>query len=217
MTNSINFSEEICCPYCNNSAPMKELSATVIKKVNQEIHDAYLDDLTITQYWQILECPACRKNTLREGYFNDHFSDEGIIYKIIFPLSNNKNFNLPNAIRAAYNAAQKVKYIDSNAFAVLLGRLLDTICEDKKARGKTLFDRINDLATKSIIPDQVAKLAFGLKDFRNIGAHANLGSLSQAEIPIIEEITEIILDYVYNTPMLIENVKAKIKILKIST
>jgi hypothetical protein len=214
MPSELLFSEEIICPYCNNVAPMKEISSTTIKSKTENHGELYMPEVTLSKYWQILECPACRKNILREGWYNDFFVEDGINYKVIYPLSFNKEYTLPGKIKTAYTAAQKVKHIDSNAFAVLLGRLLDLICEDKNAQGNTLYERIRYLSINNIIPDQVTELALGLKNFRNIGAHANLGNLSENEIPIIEDITEIILDYIYKTPMLIEKVKMQISILK---
>jgi uncharacterized protein YutE (UPF0331/DUF86 family) len=88
------------------------------------------------------------------------------------------------------------------------------ICIDKKANGKVLSDKIKSLAEKGIIPQQISQIALGLKDLRNIGAHADLGELSDNEIPIVEELINAILEYVYEAPAIIEKVNIEIQKLK---
>ena len=100
---------------------------------------------------------------------------------------------------------------------MLLGRVLDLICIDKNAEGDSLFERLKDLATKNIMPEQLADMAHQLRQLRNIGAHANLGELTRSEIPILEALNRAILEYVYSAPTLIESVQEKIDALKTTT
>jgi Domain of unknown function (DUF4145) len=162
-----------------------------------------------------LECPACRKNILREGICREEIDDEaGPGYVIIYPEFSNRNFNLPEGLNKAYKAAQNVKNVDPNAYAVLLGRLLDKICIDKNAIGNTLNDKIKSLAKNGVIPEQISRIALGVKDFRNIGAHADLGELSDNEISIVEELINVIIEYIYEAPSMIQKVEREISKLK---
>jgi hypothetical protein len=45
--------------------------------------------------------------------------------------------------------------------------------------------------------------ARGLRQFRNVGAHAELGELTKEEAPILENLTRAILEYVSSAPLLI--------------
>ena len=91
---------------------------------------------------------------------------------------------LPKAIHSAYEAAGKVRRIDANAYAVLLGRVVEIICQDRKAQGESLHDKLQDLASRGEIPAELVEMAHGLRQLRNVGAHADLGELNESEITI---------------------------------
>jgi hypothetical protein len=85
---------------------------------------------------------------------------------------------------------------------VLLGRVLELVCEDRGAKGKSLDARLKFLAKEGIIPKNLAEVAHGLRHLRNVGAHPALGELTPAEIPILDDLTRAILTYVYSAPIL---------------
>ena len=214
------FTEEIECTICKNKVHMEVLYDCIIKSEEQYIKglienfEATTNDL----HWQIIRCPACYNSLLREGWWNEIFGDEtGPNYSIIYPKQNMqyKKINaLPEDIERAYNAAEKVKSIDSNAFAVLLGRVLDKILIEKNANGDTLNNKLNDLAQRGLIPKTITDAAHSIRELRNIGAHANLGELTEEEIPILEDIINVILVYLYSVPDMIIQVTKKITNLK---
>ena len=143
-------------------------------------------------FWEILECPACDHVLFRRGDWHEYIHDEtGPEYEILYPNGTESIRGLPSQIAKSYEAAQKVKTIDSNAFAVLLGRVLDLVCIDKKAKGDSLFKRLKDIADKDIMPQQLAEMAHALRQLRNIGAHADLGELTDVEVPILEDLTHL--------------------------
>ncbi|MCI0563315.1 MAG: DUF4145 domain-containing protein, partial [Nitrososphaera sp.] len=117
-------------------------------------------------------------------------------------------------IDRAYDAALKVRNIDSNAFAVLLGRVLDLVCLDKQATGNSLFERLNFLAARGDIPQQLADIAHQLRQLRNIGAHADLGELTSAEVPVLDGLCRAILEYVYKAPQLLQVAEQRLQQLK---
>lgn len=164
-------------------------------------------------FWEVLECPACRQITFKKGYWHECIPDE-FTPEILYPTGSEQILGLPERIAKACEAAQKVKAIDSNAFAVLLGRVLDLVCIDKNAVGESLYERLSDIASKGIMPQQLAEMAHALRQLRNIGAHADLGELTKAEVPILEALSKAILEYVYAAPALIQLVQTKIDSLK---
>jgi len=93
-----------------------------------------------------------------------------------------------------------VRNIDANAYGVLLGRILELVCQDPNAIGKYLANKLGDLASKGEIPDRLVGVANGLKDLRNVGAHPTLGELTAVELPILDRLCRAILEYVYSAP-----------------
>jgi hypothetical protein len=156
-------------------------------------------------------CPACRRVNLRShdwGPWDDPYS--GPVWTSLFPAPSRTPAALPTQVAKAFEAANRVRNVDPNAFAVLLGRVLDHVCQDRGAAGQSLNDRLNDLAAKGEIPQKLADMAQRLRDLRNVGAHAELGELTQAEIPVLDDLCRAILEYVYSAPDLVDRVKRRL-------
>lgn len=133
---------------------------------------------------------------------------------VLWPTQPKELDGLPENVATAYKAARAVREIDANAFAVLLGRVLELICLDRGAVGNSLSNQLQDLANKGEIPGRLADMAHQLRALRNIGAHASLGDLTRAEVPVVDELCRAILEYVYTAPSRIAKVEQRIQQLK---
>lgn len=210
---SNKFTQPLTCNHCGNKAPML-IAATYNKIRNHEDESSCLS-WDEGNFWEMLECPSCSEILFRKGYWHEYLCDEaGPDYEMLYPSRSESIRGLPIHIAKTYEAAQKVKAIESNAFAVLLGRVLDLVCIDKNAAGGSLFERLQDIANKGIMPQQLAEMAHALRQLRNIGAHADLGELTSAEVPILDDLSKAILEYVYSAPALVQLVQLKIEKLK---
>ena len=110
--------------------------------------------------------------TLRSYDWHSGYMDgSDIEYKVLYPLGKKVLRGLPTKIDAEYQAAQKVRNIDANAFGVLLGRVLDLVCEDRNAPGETLDQKLKTIAENNEIPLKLVAVAAGIQKLRNIGAH----------------------------------------------
>ncbi len=118
---------------------------------------------------------------------------------------------LPPEVERAYKAAQEVKRIDVNAFGVLLGRVLDKVCEDRGATGDSLAKRLQDLAARGEVPEHLVDMAHQLRQLRNVGAHANLGELTAGDVPILDGLIRAVLEYVYSAPAFVRQVEQRIE------
>lgn len=207
------FTEPAKCGHCGNFAPMKiGADFSAIKQVYDEDIDVSYREGYI---YEILVCPSCSKINLGARYFNqiecDAFPSS---LEIIYPSNDQIPVGLPVSIEKAYITAIKVKQIDANAYGVLSGRLLEMICEDRKANGKNLNSKLEDLSKKGEIPSNLVGVANGLRNLRNVGAHAVLGELTQDEIPIVNNLTKAILEYVYSAPHLAHIAEEKLNKLR---
>ncbi len=210
------FSETRECGHCGNSAPME-----IVKEYSQ-VKTYYEDPDSVYQYdegniYEMLLCPACKGVLLRCYHYHEMMYPSEVEYKELYPISTNSPQGLPDTIKKAYEAANKVRPIDTNAYAVLIGRLLELICEDRNASGKFLSDRLTDLANKGEIPAKLIGVSNSLRTLRNIGAHATLGELTTGEIPILDNLCRAILEYVYSAPFLVEEAEKCVLKLKRSS
>lgn len=162
--------------------------------------------------YQLLKCPACHAISFRSYFWNDGYmeSEADVSYRQLYPSDIRLPFGLPVQIEKALMAAMKVKPIDSNAFGVLIGRVIELVCADRNATGRFLSNKLEDLAKRQEIPQKLVGVANGIRQLRNVGAHAELGELTPEEVPIMEDLCRALLDYVYSAPFLAQKAQDKI-------
>lgn len=223
---SNEYSQVLTCGHCGNRGPMKTLTkytesdelwvSDIGEVVNSfgtvKVDRGFSIDCGIT--YELFRCCACNKETLRKISWRDANDPDRWHFTLLYPQFEPLHNNLPEEVEKSYLAALRLKNVDVNAFAVLLGRTLDSVCIDRKALGKDLFERIKDLAKKGEIPDKLATMAHQLRQLRNIGAHADLGELTKEEIPVLQSLCEAILEYVYQAPALMERALRRLEELK---
>jgi hypothetical protein len=166
--------------------------------------------------YELLKCPACAGILLRKYNWHSALMEDGEPppTEILYPTTRGNPEGLPDPIAKAFTAAQRVRNIDANAYGVLAGRVLELVCVDKNAEGKFLGNKLDDLARRGEIPERLVDVANGLKDLRNVAAHAVLGELTKAEVPILEELTRAILEYLYRAPHLATMAERRLASLK---
>jgi hypothetical protein len=197
------------CPHCGN-----QKVATIIGRYNRvESHEEHGHAWDAGFVYELLACQSCRAPILRRCHF---FSEEPEIcdWEILYPTIQKEIEGLPPKVQTAFSAATRIKEIDANAFGVLLGRVLELVCADRGVEGRTLNEKLDGLAKKNEIPPRVAELAHGIRKFRNVGAHAYLGELTAAEVPFLEQLCTVVLEYVYTAPLMVA--KAELRLSDIS-
>ncbi len=117
---------------------------------------------------------------------------------------------VPQAIRKAYEAALKVKNVEPNAFAVLVGRALEIMCKCENVQSRVLAEKLRNLGDSGRIPQVLAQMALQLKQLRNLGAHVAEDEVKEEDVPIILEFVEAILEYLYVAPEKIAKVQARL-------
>jgi hypothetical protein len=221
MSKEKRFTAEIECRHCRNSTPMEVVSD--FNDVSDYEEDSPQGRFLAPMSWeagsiyQLAKCPACDKVTFRRAFWHSGTMDPSEIeYETLYPASDRSDTprGMPEAVQKAYMSAVKVRSIDANAYGVLLGRVLDIVCRDRKAAGDTLAKKLVDLSAKKEIPERLVEVAKGLRQLRNVGAHPDLGELTEAEVPVLDNLTRAILEYVYTAPILVADAEDCLKRLK---
>ena len=165
--------------------------------------------------YSVLKCSACSKTNIVSYFWHDAMeSDEEITYDRLYPADTIYPVGLPEKILDAFKSAEKAKSLDVNAYAILTRKLLELVCLDRGAKSDWLAIMLKKLANAGEIPEKLVKVASGLKDFGNIGAHAGSGKLTLEEIPIVNALSIAILEYVYSAPFLATEAENKLNAIK---
>lgn len=179
---------DLTCRHCRNVGPMEILHR--YSQVRERSDPRSFLEWEEGYVYELLLCPACSGASLRRYYWHDFREPEEIAEEVLFPTDPRVPPGLPEAIENEYLAALQVRRIDPNAYGVLLGRLLELVCENRGARGDSLYEKLRDLANRNEIPKRLADLANSLRLFRNVAAHANAGELTQADVPVLDRHVE---------------------------
>lgn len=206
------FTSQQKCGHCGNFAPMEVVGSYSQTQTEEDGDGAPWEHGKI---FQLLLCPACQGLIFRSYWWHDGMESEGDISpETLYPSETRIPPGLPLTVQRAFVSAIKVKPVDSNAFGVLMGRVLEAVCADKKANGNSLANKLKDLADRGEIPNQLIGIANGLRQLRNVGAHADLGELTPQEVPIVEDLCRALLDYLYVAPFLTQRAIDRLEALK---
>jgi hypothetical protein len=191
------------CGHCGNRAPM-QVRARDSRITRHETDPSDTEHLTweAGSVFEVLMCPACHGTLLATYEYHEFLTPEGVEYQLLYPNDRGLPVGLPDAIAKSYNAAQTVRSIEANAFGVLLRRVLELVCSDRNAQGRTLNQQLQDLARRNEIPEKLVNVANSIRNLGNVGAHPGLGELTSSEVPILDDLTRAILEYVYSAPLL---------------
>lgn len=204
------------CGHCGNTAPMAGVATHSEVSVEEDHHGTGPMVWEEGDVYNLLKCPACGGITLRMYYYHSGYmeSEGDADVKVLYPNEGRAPKGLPIGIQNAYESAMKVRKVDANAFGVLAGRVIEMTCVDRNATGRTLSDKLRDLAGRNEIPAKLVGVANAITVLRNIGAHPELGELTKEEVPIVEDLLRAVLEYVYSAPHLAQMAEDKLNALK---
>lgn len=95
--------------------------------------------------------------------------------------------------------------------AIMVRRTLEELCEERGATGKTLFDRIKQLKSKVILPQELLDALDDLRLLGNDAAHVDAKTYNQVgkeEVEVAIEVTKEILKACYQMSELVDRLKA---------
>lgn len=202
------------CRHCGNNGSMRILAEARETEEHEDNSDQRFPlEWEAGNIYQTLRCYTCHQVTFYQFSVHTGTDPEYIdrSYDLtLYPSAAESPIGLPATIQREWDAAMRIRRVSPNAFAVLLGRVLDQICTDHKAEGRFLHNRIEHLASSGKLPDPLKEVAHGLKDLRNFGAHGNLGDLDPNDAPLLESLCRALLMYLYTVPALSMDAKKRL-------
>ena len=118
---------------------------------------------------------------------------------------------LPEKVEKRYLSALKVQDIDPSAFAIMIGRTLEAVCNHEQVPGNNLKQKIDNLIQSDRIPKPLSEMADQLRQIGNLGAHDTEDDVTKEDVPIIRDFVDALLEYLYLAPAKIAAVQARLK------
>ncbi len=211
--------EILQCSHCGNIANLN-----ILAKYSKNFQDP--NDLPELEY-RILSCPKCRKVVFDRSIYDyvplfpngvivNHpdYEVDKVEYETLYPKTRLKPDSLPTPIRKEYASIQKIRFIDTNACAVLIGRTLEAVCILQQGKSPNLAEMIANLAKSGKIPGTLAQMADQLRIVRNYGAHFSEIEISNEEIALAIDFLDAILEYLYVAPAQVQTLKERLEAAK---
>lgn len=185
----------IKCPFCDNAATFDTMTEF-----------AY----TYYRYYLTMRCPNCDKIV-----FVLYDTDSKKIMEIYPESVPTCDQRIPKKIADDFLEAKRC--FGAGAYkgtVVMCRRALQNTTIHKGAKKKDLFDQLNELVTKGIIPEGLEKLAHSIRSMGNYGAHPDKDGLDKVIKEDAEEMLNFLdhfLNYVFVMPKRVEELESKSK------
>ena len=144
----------------------------------------------------ILKCTTCSDISL----FSKLDGEDWSAINLLWPESERLDSSVAKAVAQNYIEAKRVQNVSQNAFAVLLRRALEALCDDRGVTKGNLANRLKELAERGEIPERLAKITTVLRTLGNAGAHH---SELRVTIPMtwtMDKFFRVLIEYVYVAP-----------------
>jgi hypothetical protein len=162
-----------------------------------------------TSYYTGFACATCGDLSIYESIDDTH--DIG---SLIFPEDVSLDKSIPEIVATNYRESKRVQKVSPNAFAVLMRRALEALCDERKVPSGSLHTRLKHLADKGEIPPVLIKITSVLRTLGNSGAH---NTEQKVTVPMTWQMAKFfrtLVEYVYVAPARLaefQNSIAKIK------
>lgn len=160
--------------------------------------------------WFTLSCPVCDKVTLFEECFDELYSET--FNKNLYPEVDITFNGVPESVKSAFESALKVKNIDSAICLFSLRRVLEAICKEKNASGNNLYEMVQDIITKQVLPEMFDDACWIIRELGNSAAHCDDKTFYKSQVEQTINFVETIIDYLYVLPAKMKNMRTIIEI-----
>lgn len=201
------------CFHCGNTGMLNFIGSTCWKD-EDIIYDSIGEVINYTlmehEDWYIFECPVCHKPVIIRQDVID-FADYSYPPETVYPSVMSFSEGVPKEIYSAFESAIRTKGIDHAICMLSLRRVLEMICKEKGAEGKTLEKMIDDLIAKGILSSAFADACWIIRQLGNSAAHADDTVIYGYQVEQVIEYVSTIINYLYSMPHRVAKLKKNIE------
>lgn len=191
------------CPTCGNTAPQRVVDAHLYSGTwySEEGRPRRgLPDL----YAVYCICETCDAPVLYDG-IDPRELDFPSWPQLVYPRVADYDDAVPSAVQKIYHQAISCKQQSPLAFAILIRKALEAICDERgvekgKRKERNLSVRLQKLIAKAQIPPILAKMTDVLRTLGNTAAHDAPDDVTVPMTWAIDDFFQAIVEYVYVAP-----------------
>ena len=202
------------CPHCSNTVPMQQIQRIRGRK----LYDYYSSPMHEHNYerFVIYQCPTCRKITIIKEFDDEqsiHEDDLKIISETIYPITKQIDAQIiPEYICKLYSEAIKLKPISPDSFSMKIRKALEHICDEHGAKeSDNVYNKLDSLSNKGILPKNIIDMGHIIRKVAQYGGHPKDEEITETDADLLDDIFNLILEYIYITPYKIKMLEQKFK------
>lgn len=200
MESKFPYRRLILCSSCGNKGMMDNVASyhNVIGDQDEQGCPIFVDE----EFYQLFCCPICDSVILIR---TPHYDPEAKLSPIsepeyCYPDVKTDFLGVPDRIRTAFNSACATKGIDVAICLLSLRRTLEMICKDKGAVKGSLEDKIEHLASESVLPSAMTDICTIIRLYGNDGAHGDEVKVTKFDLDRVIKYVSTIIEYLYSLP-----------------
>lgn len=150
--------------------------------------------------WTQGRCQACLSPLLfiQEGEYDPKEDQWGPLTQVWPEPARSLPRAVPEPLRQSYNEAQRCMSVNAHTAAALIARrVVEGICADHSATGRTLALKLEDLKNRQVLDHRLHEWSSLVKDIGNEGAHETAALVSRRDALEVLTFVEALLDYLY--------------------
>jgi Domain of unknown function (DUF4145) len=197
------------CPHCGNKSPQRVAYEHAYRDRWYGPDGKELpDDEGPASEAILCICGTCNAALLYDGVA---FDESGRWPDLAYPRDSTLPRGVPATVQAIYQEAIYVKRNAPNAFAILIRKGLEAICDDRQAPAGSLATRLRHLVLQGEIPPALAELTDVLRVVGNSAAHSALQSITGPMTWAIDDFFRVVVEYVYVAPEKLREFRERLK------
>jgi hypothetical protein len=203
------------CGHCGNRTPHSKVWEYEHLQLYEKLDDR---DCLEPYTWVGYACGTCGGLNIYGDFFQMH-EDPGLMRTRLHPRASlllppthmvSPSYPIPGRILTLYEEIWPLRHRAPAAFVGQARRLLEFVCEDQNASGRTLFDKLTHLVSQGILPGYFKNITDLLRVVGNMGAHASATDLSIWDAELIDDFFRSVVEYLYVAPAKIKRMQERL-------
>src|SRR5574337_1118287 len=117
------------CPHCGNTAPQKLVHVQRYLEKGWSLSDGSEDEVPWSTF--VAVCETCHQVLLYDNTGDQWKPQDFHQADLAYPKSGCLDRSVPSSVARVYKEAYRIKSVAPNAYAVLIRKALEAICEDR--------------------------------------------------------------------------------------
>lgn len=196
------------CPHCGNNSHHRLVYSHQFDETGPDL------EIMFEAGFFVAVCETCNRVLLYYISGGEYSGDEFQDFEsssLIWPSEGALPEEVPASVQRCYQEAVRVKIASPPAFALLIRRALEALCEDREATPGGLQKRLQDLALKGEIPPALLEMGEVIRVLGNLSAHTPDRHLGEHDASVMDDLFRAILEYVYIAPSKLQKLRSTLQ------